>query len=223
MSLNRAAGISRRTHGSRPSDPIISRSPLLGAGLLTIQALPSTDPERLILATAVVPEHQRFCRKCHAALSRKAGCCHQCGQRFSFMATLAPGDLLAGQYEVRGAIAYGGWGWIYLGFDRVLSRYVVLKELLNTNDQASAAAAVAEKQFLAAVKHSNIVGIYNFINHQGTGLIVMEYVGGHTLKKLRQDRGTLPVAEAIAYIYQILATYTNRVWCTAILSPTILC
>jgi serine/threonine-protein kinase PknG len=204
---SKASNASRRTHGSRPSGSTNSRGRILGAGLMTLNELPSADPEKLILAKAVVPENKRFCSKCNATLSRETGFCNKCGQKFSFIAALAAGDLVAGQYEVRGGIAYGGLGWIYLGFDRVLSRYVVLKGLLNTADQASAAVAVAEKQFLAAVKHPNIVGIYNFVNHQDTGLIIMEYVGGQTLKELRKNRGALPVPEAIAYIHRILGAF----------------
>ncbi len=207
MPVSRASMGSRRINGSRPSDATTSRGRVLGAGLVTINELPSTDPEKLILAKAVVPENKRFCSKCNATLSRETGFCNKCGQKFSFVAALAPGDLVAGQYEVRGAIAYGGLGWIYLGFDRVLSRYVVLKGLLNTADQASAAVAVAEKQFLAAMKHPNIVGIYNFVDHQDTGLIIMEYVGGQTLNELRKNRGMLPVPEAIAYIHRILGAF----------------
>ncbi len=32
----------------------------------------------------------------------------------------------------------------------------------------------------------------------------MEYVGGKTLKQIRQERGPLPPAEAIAYVHRIL-------------------
>jgi serine/threonine-protein kinase PknG len=205
--ISPTATVSRRTYGSRPSGNNSGRARVLGAGLVTINELPAVDPQKLLLAKAVVPENKRFCSKCNAKLTRETGFCNGCGQRFSFIAALAAGDLVAEQYEVRGAIAYGGLGWIYLGFDQVLSRYVVLKGLLNTADQASAAVAVAEKQFLAAVKHPNIVGIYNFVNHQDTGLIIMEYVGGQTLKELRKNRGALPVSEAIAYIHRILAAF----------------
>jgi len=89
----------------------------------------------------------------------------------------------------------------------VLSRYVVLKGLLNSSDESSAAAAVAERQLLAAVKHPNIVGIYNFVQRGSEGFIVMEYVGGKTLKQLRQERGPLPIAESIAYIHRILPAF----------------
>ncbi|MCY7274191.1 MAG: serine/threonine protein kinase, partial [Phormidesmis sp. CAN_BIN44] len=132
----------------------------LGAGLISIPELPSTEPEKAILIEAKVPENKRACGNCNSPLKREKGFCSKCGQKYSFVATLQPGDVIAGQYEVKGAIAYGGLGWIYLGFDKTLSRYVVLKGLLNSEDAASAAVAVAERQFLAVVKHPNIVGIY---------------------------------------------------------------
>ena len=200
---SRAANGSRRT---RRSSSRTTRKQL-GAGLITLPDLPSIEPERAILLDASVPERKRFCAKCDAALKRESGFCGKCGTRYSFVPTLKAGDIVAGQYEVRGPIAFGGLGWIYLAFDRLLSRYVVLKGLLNTQDQSAAAVAVAERQFLAAVKHPNIVGIYNFVQAASEGYIVMEYVGGKTLKQIRQERGPLPVAEAIAYIHRILPAF----------------
>ncbi|KAM3112406.1 tetratricopeptide repeat protein [Phormidesmis sp. 146-33] len=199
----------RSTKGSRRTSPTSARSTRkqLGAGLVSVPELPSTDPEKALLLESVVPENKRFCSNCNHGLKREKGFCSKCGQKYSFIATLQKGDLVAGQYEVKGAIAYGGLGWIYLGFDKTLSRYVVLKGLLNTEDAASAAVAVAERQFLAAVKHPNIVGIYNFVNHNREGFIIMEYVGGKTLKDIRKQRGVLPVTEAIAYIHRILSAF----------------
>jgi serine/threonine-protein kinase PknG len=179
----------------------------LGAGLVSIPELPSTEPEKAILIDPKVSESKRVCGNCNNSLKREKGFCSKCGQKYSFIASLNPGDVVAGQYEVKGAIAFGGLGWIYLGFDRILSRYIVLKGLLNTEDASSAAVAVAERQFLASVKHANIVGIYNFVNHGSEGFIVMEYVGGQTLKEIRKSRGPLPVAEAIAYIHRILSAF----------------
>ena len=96
-----------------------------------------------------------------------------------------PGDLVAGQYEVAGALAHGGLGWIYLARDRNVSdRWVVLKGLLNSGDPDALAAAIAEQQFLAQVEHPLIVEIYNFVTHDGAGYIVMEYVGGTSLKQI---------------------------------------
>ncbi len=200
---------SNRSRGTRRSAPTVGKTSRrqLGAGLVSIPELPSTAPELAILAEAKVPENKRFCAGCNLAVKRDKGFCTKCGQKYNFIPSLAPGDTVGGQYEVKGAIAYGGLGWIYLGFDKLLSRYVVLKGLLNSEDAASAAVALAERQFLAAVKHPNIVGIYNFVTHDAEGYIVMEYVGGKTLKELRKERGTLPVAEAIAYIHRVLGAF----------------
>lgn len=201
--------LTNRSKGSRRTSHSTSRSSRkqLGAGLVSVPELPSTEPEKAIMAEAKVPENKRYCSNCNNSLKREKGFCPKCGQKYSFIATLNPGDLIVGQYEVKGAIAYGGLGWIYLGFDQTLSRYVVLKGLLNTEDTSSAAVAVAERQFLASVKHANIVGIYNFVKHGNEGFIVMEYVGGKTLKEIRKARGTLPVTEAIAYIHRILSAF----------------
>ncbi len=122
---------------------------------------------------------------------------------------------MAGQYEVLGCLAFGGLGWIYLARDHNVSgRWVVLKGLLNTGDADAMAAAVAERQFLAQVEHPNIVRIYNFVQHadrrtgESAGYIVMEYVGGKSLKQIlqdaRRDGGSVPLAHAIAYAVEVL-------------------
>jgi serine/threonine-protein kinase PknG len=201
---SRAATGSRRTRHSTRS----STRRQLGAGLVTLPELPTTDPEKAVLLNPQVPEGKRFCASCNHALKRETGFCGKCGQRYSFVPTLQPGDLIAGQYQMKGALAYGGLGWIYLAFDNVLSRYVVLKGLLNVHDESSAAAAVAERKFLAAVKHPNIVGIYNFVQHGAEGFIVMEYVGGKTIKQIRQERGPLPIGEALAYVHRVLPAFS---------------
>jgi serine/threonine-protein kinase PknG len=170
------------------------------------------------MADPTVPENKRHCPNCDAKLNHEKGFCPMCGAEYSFLPTLKAGDVVAGQYEVKGPIAFGGLGWIYLGWDQQLSRWLVLKGLLNSKDAAGAAMALAERQFLAAVKHANIVGVYNFVNNGTEGYIVMEYVGGKTLKTLRKERGPLPVPEAIAYTHRILGAFSylhrmNLIYC----------
>lgn len=129
------------------------------------------------------------------------------------MPKLKSGDVVHGQYEVAGCLAHGGLGWVYLAVDRAVSdRWVVLKGLLDTGDQDAMAAAISERRFLAEIEHSNIVRIYNFVEHldQRTGsldgYIVMEYVGGKSLKEIANGRRSadgkrdpLPVEQACAY------------------------
>ena len=147
---------------------------------------------------------------------RTEGFCPNCRNPFSFTPKLKAGDLVGGQYDVAGAIAHGGLGWIYLARDRNVSdRWVVLKGLLNSGDPDALAAAIAERQFLAQVEHPLIVEIYNFVTHEGAGYIVMEYVGGTSLKQILKERmraaggayDPLPVDQAIAYILEILPAF----------------
>ncbi len=197
----------------------------LGAGLVEMPSVPRRDPRSVVLSEPEVPERKRFCAHCGGRVGqtregrtgRTEGFCTDCGARFSFTPKLWPGDLVAGQYKVAGCIAHGGLGWIYLAQNLNLSNrggyvWVVLKGLLDSEDKAAAAAAVAERQFLAEVKHPNIVQIYNFVQHGDAGYIVMEYVGGESLRELRnRTRGEtgapLPLEQAIAYALAILPAF----------------
>src|SRR5207302_4703961 len=182
-------GTSRRT-GRRTS-----RRGRLGAGLVDVPPVPYRDPASAVLANPVVSEEKRYCSNCSAKVGRGAdgpeGVCQKCGTSYSFVAKLKEGDLVGGQYVVLGALAYGGLGWIYLAKDRnVNDRWVVLKGLIDTGDPTALAAAVNETRFLAEVEHPNIVKIYNFVQHpdpqtgHSVGYIVMEYVGGHSLRQI---------------------------------------
>lgn len=195
----------------------------LGAGLVQVPPIPRPDPRRMVLDNPEVPERKRFCSRsdCGAPVGRARngrpgrteGFCTKCGHPYSFVPKLRPGDVVHGQYEVVGCLAHGGLGWIYLAVDRaVADRWVVLKGLLDTGDQDAMAAAISERRFLAEIEHANIVRIYNFVEHldQRTGsldgYIVMEYVGGKSLKEIANGRRTpegrrdpLPVEQACAY------------------------
>ncbi|MFH0522471.1 tetratricopeptide repeat protein [Streptomyces sp. M41] len=195
----------------------------LGAGLVQVPDVPRPDPRAMVLEKAEVPERKRFCSRsdCGAPVGRARGerpgrtegFCTKCGHPYSFVPKLKAGDIVHGQYEVVGCLAHGGLGWIYLAVDRAVSdRWVVLKGLLDTGDQDAMAAAISERRFLAEIEHANIVRIYNFVEHldQRTGsldgYIVMEYVGGKSLKEIANGRRTpdgrrdpLPVEQACAY------------------------
>lgn len=207
--------------GSGPSSGSVRGR--LGAGLVAVPEVPRPDPATAVLEHPEVPERKRFCSRteCGAPVGRgrgdqpgrTEGFCAKCGQPYSFVPKLRPGDLVHEQYEVVGCLAHGGLGWIYLATDHAVSdRWVVLKGLLDTGDEEALAVAVSERRFLAEIEHSNIVRIYNFVEHLDRatgsldGYIVMEYVGGKSLKDLANDRRTaqgrrdpLPVAQACAY------------------------
>jgi serine/threonine-protein kinase PknG len=193
----------------------------IGAGLTRVPPAPAIDPAKAVLPRPEVPLNQRVCSRCGAKVgqgaqsvdSRSEGFCPSCGAPYSFTVKLAAGDLVAGQYEVIGALAHGGMGWIYLAKDRNVSgRWVVLKGLLNAGDPDAMAAAIGEQRFLARVQHPLIVEIYNFVTHGDAGYIVMEYVGGRSLKQLLKQRmqanngdaDPLPVEQSLAFLIEIL-------------------
>lgn len=122
---------------------------------------------------------------------------------------LQPGDVVAGQYEIMGVIAHGGMGWIYLAQDHyVAGRVVVLKGLHSKDNPDEAAAAAAEREFLADITHPGIVQIFNFIDDPRVpgGFTVMEYVGGPSLRSWRNafKGGALEPDIAIAYMLEVL-------------------
>jgi len=223
--VSAGTGGSAGTRGTHGSTGLSSRGNL-GAGLVEIPPVPAHDPASAILADPQVPESRRFCPSCERPVGRSGdgrpgladGFCRNCGTPFSFSPKLQAGDLLGGQYEVLGCLAHGGLGWIYLARDRNVSdSWRVLKGLVNTGDADAMAAAVAERQFLAAVDHPNIVRIYNFVQHtdprsgETAGYIVMEYVGGRSLRQILLDERkagrSVPVEHALAYAIEVLRAF----------------
>ena len=194
----------------------------LGLGLVEIPQVEYRDPAEAILTDPQVPERKRYCSKCSAPVGRSrdgrpgriSGFCAKCGGGYDFAPKLVAGDLIAGQYEVLGCLAHGGLGWIYLARDNNVSgRWVALKGLLDTGDADALAAAVAERQFLAEVEHPSVVKIYNFVQYRGGDYIVMEYVGGKSLKQIALDYkeqhggAPLPLEQVLAYAIEILPAF----------------
>jgi serine/threonine-protein kinase PknG len=188
----------------------------LGGGLVEVPRVHERDPLEALMTNPVVAEHKRYCWNCGRPVGRSSsdgealseGWCPHCGSPYSFLPQLVPGDMVADQYEIKGCIAHGGLGWIYLAFDtNVNDRPVVLKGLVHAGDAEAQAIAMAERQFLAEVTHPAIVKIFNFVEHADkhgdpVGYIVMEYVGGRSLKPPKGQK--LPVSQAIGYMLEIL-------------------
>jgi serine/threonine-protein kinase PknG len=205
---------SRGTTGSRPSANGRRR---LGAGLIELPPVPVRDPATAVLENPQVEESKRFCSSSRHPVGRgrdgqpgrTEGFCPVDGAQYSFTPKLERGEMVSGQYEVVGCLAYGGQGWIYLARDHHLDKeWVVLKGLLDTGDAAAQAAAIAERRFLVEAKHPGIVSVYNFVQHADrrtqttAGYIVLEYVGGQSLKQMAA--GLLPLEHALTYATEAL-------------------
>jgi serine/threonine protein kinase len=117
-----------------------------------------------------------------------------------------------GGYQIAEEIGSGGMAVVYRAYQRQLDRSVVVK-ILRTAESA-------DKEFLrrfrqeakaiAALRHPNILTVYDYGEEMGIAYIVMEYVPSGTLKALLTgqpmewpDVATLiiPVGRALAYAH----------------------
>ena len=121
---------------------------------------------------------------------------------------------MAGQYEVKGALAHGGLGWIYLAATATSTTAGSCSRASSTpTTPPRSRRPGAERQFLAQLSHPGIVAIHNFVRHvEGDGAeadyIVMAYIGGSTLSRRVAQPGdrrrAAAVAHALAYMIEIL-------------------
>ena len=109
-----------------------------------------------------------------------------------------------GPYEIVGVLGSGGMGEVYRARDSRLGRDVAIKILPESfaNDAEAVARFRGEARLLAALNHSNIVGIYDIGVEAGLSFVVFELVEGDTLRR-RLSGGALPPALAINFARQI--------------------
>jgi len=98
---------------------------------------------------------------------------------------LAAGTHL-GPYQILSPLGKGGMGEVYLAQDGKLDRKVALKTLpaeVGAN-QERMRRFVQEAKAAAGLNHPNIAHVYEIGETDGTHFIAMEFVDGHTLRKL---------------------------------------
>ncbi|MCM3920208.1 serine/threonine protein kinase [Frankia sp. AiPs1] len=111
-------------------------------------------------------------------------------------------------YKLGAQLGVGGFGLVVAGRHRRLRRQVAIKVVPSEADDASA--FVAEARLLAGLDHPHIVRVYDYLESDGLGFIVMELLDGGTLTR-RQQAGISPpqacavglaVAAALAYVHE---------------------
>src|SRR5262245_26732599 len=117
----------------------------------------------------------------------------------------AEGVRKIGKYEIQKKIGAGGMGAVYLALDSTLRGSVALKVL--PQDKAANPTLVrrfkAEAQTAAALRHENIVTIYEASEADGYSYIALEYVEGTDVANLVLKRGPIPVKRSVEIIRQI--------------------
>jgi serine/threonine-protein kinase len=102
------------------------------------------------------------------------------------------GDLTGrtlGPYRVLAPLGQGGMAEVYKGYQPSLDRYVALKILTprSSTDAAFAERFQREATAIAKLRHPNIVQVYDFGTAEGLTYMVMELIGGPTLRDRMSD------------------------------------
>lgn len=118
------------------------------------------------------------------------------------------GQTLAG-YQLHEEIGRGGAAIVYRAFQPQLERWVAVKvlDIESAGGKQFLSRFRREARAIAALRHPNILNIYDYGEDQGRAYIVMEYVqGGSLTQRLGQPLPCvealellIPVADALAY------------------------
>lgn len=110
------------------------------------------------------------------------------------------------RYDVIRGLGKGAWGAVYLAHDPKLAREVAIKVLHREffDNQKYRARFEREARAIAALKHPNIVEMYDY-GHAGTSrlFIVMEYLDGPHLGFLEREYGPLPETIVLAVGHEL--------------------
>ena len=107
--------------------------------------------------------------------------------------------MLSGRYDLLEHLARGGMASVWVAEDTLLARRVAVKTLHPelAADDGVRARFRNEAISAAGLTHPGIVATYDTGDDDGTAYIVMELVVGPNLRTVLDQRGALPVAEAV--------------------------
>jgi serine/threonine protein kinase len=117
-----------------------------------------------------------------------------------------------GNYQIAEEIGQGGMATVCRAYQTQLERWVAIK-IMHTTEASSKeflARFRREARAIAALRHPNILTIYDYGEEHGIAYIVMEYVPGGTLKSHLTDQPmewpdaatlVVPVGRALAYAH----------------------
>jgi len=115
------------------------------------------------------------------------------------------GETLAGKYTVRRLIACGGMGAVYEVHHEILDQAVALKVLLPEAAGHAGAASrfINEARASARIRNEHVAQVMDVGRlDDGSAYIVLELLRGSDLARLLEDRGPLPIEDAVDYVLQ---------------------
>jgi serine/threonine-protein kinase len=110
------------------------------------------------------------------------------------------GRVLGGRYRLAALIGSGASAQVYLADDRVLGRRVAVKVLHPSlaADQAFLSRFRAEARAAAALSHPNLMAVYDWGEDADGPYLVLEYLGGGSLRAMLDAGTRLSVSQALA-------------------------
>jgi len=111
-------------------------------------------------------------------------------------------------YVLGERLGVGGFGEVFAARHAVIGREVAIKVLFArySADETAVARFVAEARAVNQIAHPNIVQVFDFGTlADGRRFCVMERIHGTTLRELLNDRGRVPLADAIPILRGIAA------------------
>jgi hypothetical protein len=123
------------------------------------------------------------------------------GETYDFLAPPEGDDEIGrlGSYRIRKVLGAGGMGIVFQADDPELHRPVALKVMRPSLAASSAARqrVLREARAAAAVKHPNVVTLYQVGEDRGTPFLAMEFLEGETLEARLAREGRLPLSEVL--------------------------
>lgn len=110
-----------------------------------------------------------------------------------------------GIYQVQSSLGQGGMAQVYKAYHPRLRREVAIKVILSAiADRAGFQERFErEAQMIASLEHPNIVSVYDFGEEGNLTYLVMQYVGGGTLREQLRGKRPLEAQRAAHYASQM--------------------
>lgn len=112
-----------------------------------------------------------------------------------------------GRYELKEVIGSGTFGDVHKAFDHELQRHVAIKvrSIDLINQKKNKESIIREARIHALAEHSNIVPVYDILDHKKSVLIVMRLVSGGDLDQiLANQKQPFKVNQALKIMQKIL-------------------
>ena len=110
------------------------------------------------------------------------------------------------KFDVLRRLGRGGMGSVYLARDPDIERLVAIKLLNEGFDEEDLRGRFsAEARSASALRHPNVVTIFQTGTFLGRPFIVMEYIAGETFADIIASRRPVPIGEKLGWLDQLLA------------------